>query len=99
MSLFALQTPTIGAIQLSQCVIQAVPISTRKQQSTGKRDTVDGIAALMQLPGMNGDIARQMQRKKIRSLNGKEFRIVETCKHTILMKLLTHTFRVVLKIF
>ncbi|GMH41560.1 hypothetical protein BSKO_09470 [Bryopsis sp. KO-2023] len=60
-------TPTIGAIQMSQCVVQAVPIASRKQ--TTRRDHADGYAALLQLPGMNTDLLRQMQKKRIQSLN------------------------------
>lgn len=48
-----------------------MPISARKAQASSKRDQTDGFAALLQLPGMNGEIVRQMQRQKIKSLSGE----------------------------
>eukprot|EP00803_Ostreobium_quekettii_P002395 evm.model.scf_415.2 EVM.evm.TU.scf_415.2 scf_415:13869-23272(+) len=58
--------PAVGAIQLVQCVTQAVPTCHRKTTHKGPGD---GVAALLQLPGMKTDMLKLLSRKKVRSLH------------------------------
>ncbi|CAA3010691.1 dnaJ ERDJ2A-like [Olea europaea subsp. europaea] len=48
--------PVIGVIELSQSIVQAVPLSTRKSE---------GIAPFFQLPHFNDDIVKKITRKKV----------------------------------
>ena len=52
-----------------QCVTQAVPLSARRMELT-KRDLNEGYAALLQLPGMDSQLAKQLGKKRIRSIRG-----------------------------
>ncbi|CAD7704428.1 unnamed protein product [Ostreobium quekettii] len=54
--------PAVGAIQLVQCVTQAVPTCHRKTTHKGPGD---GVAALLQLPGMKTDMLKLLSRKKV----------------------------------
>ncbi|KAM7268226.1 hypothetical protein ACFE04_010392 [Oxalis oulophora] len=55
--------PAIGVIELSQCIIQAVPLSARK--STG--GCSEGIAPFLQLPHFSEAVVKKISRKKVRS--------------------------------
>lgn len=55
--------PTIGVVELSQCIVQAVPVSARKAAG----GSADGIAPFLQLPHFNEDIIKKITRKKVRT--------------------------------
>ncbi|KAM0948395.1 putative DnaJ domain, Sec63 domain, immunoglobulin E-set, C2 domain superfamily [Dioscorea sansibarensis] len=55
--------PAIGVVELSQCIIQAVPLSARK--ATGGNP--EGIAPFLQLPHFSETILKKIARKKVRS--------------------------------
>eukprot|EP00210_Caulerpa_lentillifera_P007930 g7569.t1 len=61
-------TPAVSAIQVMQCVTQAVPLTVRRAQ-TNKRAITEGFAALLQLPGMSMSLARTLEKKKIKSVH------------------------------
>ncbi|CAA3031604.1 dnaJ ERDJ2A-like isoform X1 [Olea europaea subsp. europaea] len=50
--------PAIGVVELSQSIVQAVPLSARK---------AEGIAPFLQLPHFNDDIVKNITRKKVRT--------------------------------
>nr|XP_010909367.1 dnaJ protein ERDJ2 [Elaeis guineensis] len=56
--------PAIGVVELSQCIIQAVPLSARK--TTGGNP--EGIAQFLQLPHFNETVVKKIARKKVRTL-------------------------------
>lgn len=56
--------PAVGVVELSQCIIQAVPLSARKP--TG--GSSEGIAPFLQLPHFNEAIIKKITRKKIKTL-------------------------------
>ncbi|KAJ4797103.1 DnaJ / Sec63 Brl domains-containing protein [Rhynchospora pubera] len=60
--------PAIGVMELSQSIIQAVPLSARK--SVGANS--EGSAAFLQLPHFNESTIKKISRKKIRTF--QEFR-------------------------
>ncbi|EEF49040.1 dnaJ protein ERDJ2A [Ricinus communis] len=55
--------PAIGVVELSQCVVQAVPLSARK--STG--GSPEGIAPFLQLPHFSESVIKKIARKKVRT--------------------------------
>ncbi|KDP22212.1 hypothetical protein JCGZ_26043 [Jatropha curcas] len=55
--------PAIGVVELSQCVIQAVPLSARK--TTG--GSTEGIAPFLQLPHFSESVIKKIARKKVRT--------------------------------
>ncbi|KAE9604641.1 putative translocation protein Sec63 [Lupinus albus] len=55
--------PAIGIVELSQSIIQAVPLSSRK--SIG--GSPDGIAPFLQLPHINETVIKKVVRKKVRT--------------------------------
>lgn len=55
--------PAIGVVELSQCIIQAVPLSARK--ATG--GSAEGIATFLQLPHFSEAIIKKISRKKVRT--------------------------------
>ncbi|XP_038887677.1 dnaJ protein ERDJ2A-like [Benincasa hispida] len=55
--------PATGVIELTQCVIQAVPLSTRK--ATG--GSSEGIAPFLQLPHFSEAVVKKIARKKVRA--------------------------------
>eukprot|EP00249_Psilotum_nudum_P018900 c27009_g1_i1 orf=148-2214(+) len=63
--------PALGVMELSQSVIQAVPLSARKVSDRAAPGT-EGIAPFLQLPHFNDSIVKKIGRKKVRSL--QEFR-------------------------
>ncbi|KAI3757676.1 hypothetical protein L6452_05219 [Arctium lappa] len=56
--------PAVGVVELSQCIIQAVPLSARK--ATG--GYAEGIAPFLQLPHFNETVMKKIARKKVRTL-------------------------------
>ncbi|GAB2272213.1 DnaJ protein erdj2a [Dionaea muscipula] len=55
--------PAIGAVELSQSIIQAVPLSARK--SVG--GSTEGIAPFLQLPHFSEAVVKKIARKKVRA--------------------------------
>ncbi|XP_062078824.1 dnaJ protein ERDJ2A-like [Humulus lupulus] len=55
--------PAIGVVELSQCIIQAVPLSARK--STG--GSSEGVAPFLQLPHFSEAVIKKISRKKVRT--------------------------------
>lgn len=55
--------PATGVIELSQCIIQAVPLSTRK--ATG--GSSEGTAPFLQLPHFSEAVVKKISRKKVRA--------------------------------
>ncbi|OVA16951.1 DnaJ domain [Macleaya cordata] len=55
--------PAIGVVELSQSIIQAVPLSARKAAGGSS----EGIAPFMQLPHFSEAIVKKIARKKVRS--------------------------------
>ncbi|XVE64292.1 hypothetical protein DITRI_Ditri07aG0089200 [Diplodiscus trichospermus] len=53
----------VGVIELSQCIIQAVPLSARK--STG--GSAEGVASFLQLPHFSESVIKKVARKKVRT--------------------------------
>ncbi|KAL9991981.1 putative DnaJ domain, Sec63 domain, immunoglobulin E-set, C2 domain superfamily [Helianthus debilis subsp. tardiflorus] len=64
--------PAVGVVELSQCIIQAVPLSARK--ATG--GSTEGNAPFFQLPHFNEAVMKKIARKKVKSL--QEFRDMKT---------------------
>ncbi|RZC57201.1 hypothetical protein C5167_004510 [Papaver somniferum] len=54
--------PAIGVVELSQSIIQAVPLSARKATGSG-----DGNAPFLQLPHFSEAVIKKIARKKVRS--------------------------------
>ncbi|KAF8028792.1 hypothetical protein BT93_E1447 [Corymbia citriodora subsp. variegata] len=55
--------PAIGVVELSQCIIQAVPLSAKK--TTG--GSSEGIAPFLQLPHISESVIKRIARKKVRT--------------------------------
>lgn len=55
--------PAVGVVELSQCIIQAVPLSARKAVG----GSAEGIAPFLQLPHFNEAIIKKIARKKVRT--------------------------------
>lgn len=55
--------PPVGVVELSQCIIQAVPLSARK--ATG--GSSEGIAPFLQLPHFSEAVVKKISRKKVRT--------------------------------
>ncbi|KAK6940365.1 Sec63 domain [Dillenia turbinata] len=55
--------PAIGVIELSQCIIQAIPLSARKAAGGSS----EGIAPFLQLPHFSETILKKIARKKVRT--------------------------------
>ncbi|KAA8518609.1 hypothetical protein F0562_016083 [Nyssa sinensis] len=55
--------PAIGTVELSQCIIQAVPLSARKAAGGSS----EGIAPFLQLPHFREAIVKKIARKKVRT--------------------------------
>jgi len=53
-----------------QCLTQAVPLAALKGQ-TSKKEQSEGHAALLQLPGMDTQVARLLVKKRVRTISGK----------------------------
>ncbi|KAG2712721.1 hypothetical protein I3843_04G130000 [Carya illinoinensis] len=55
--------PAIGVVELSQCIIQAVPLSSRKAIGGSS----EGIAPFLQLPHFSEAVIKKIARKKVRT--------------------------------
>ncbi|GAB2227056.1 hypothetical protein Drorol1_Dr00008856 [Drosera rotundifolia] len=55
--------PAIGVVELSQCIIQAVPLSARKPIG----GSTEGIAPFLQLPHFSEAVVKKIARKKVRT--------------------------------
>ncbi|XP_010261378.1 PREDICTED: dnaJ protein ERDJ2A [Nelumbo nucifera] len=55
--------PAIGIVELSQSIIQAVPLSARKAAGA----SAEGIAPFLQLPHFNEAVVKKIARKKVRT--------------------------------
>lgn len=55
--------PAVGVVELSQCVIQAVPLSARKAGGGSN----EGIAPFLQLPHFSEAVTKKIARKKVRT--------------------------------
>ncbi|KAI6699108.1 hypothetical protein NL676_019227 [Syzygium grande] len=55
--------PAVGVVELSQCIIQAVPLSAKK--TTG--GSSEGIAPFLQLPHISESVIKRIARKKVRT--------------------------------
>lgn len=55
--------PAIGVVELSQSIIQAVPLSARKPVG----GSTEGIAPFLQLPHFNEAVLKKLARKKVRT--------------------------------
>uniref|UniRef100_A0A803M052 J domain-containing protein n=1 Tax=Chenopodium quinoa TaxID=63459 RepID=A0A803M052_CHEQI len=55
--------PAIGVVELSQCVIQAVPLSAKKAGG----GSTEGIAPFLQLPHFSEAVTKKIARKKVRT--------------------------------
>ncbi|PKI63497.1 hypothetical protein CRG98_016164 [Punica granatum] len=55
--------PAVGVAELSQCIIQAVPLSARKTIG----GSTEGIAPFLQLPHFNEAVVKKIARKKVRT--------------------------------
>ncbi|KAK6155634.1 hypothetical protein DH2020_009882 [Rehmannia glutinosa] len=64
--------PAIGVVELSQCIVQAVPLSARKAAG----GSAEGVAPFLQLPHFNDDIIKKIARKKVRTF--QEFQEMST---------------------
>ncbi|GKV31232.1 hypothetical protein SLEP1_g39943 [Rubroshorea leprosula] len=60
--------PATGVVELSQCIIQAVPLSARK--ATG--GSTEGNASFLQLPHFSDSVIKKIARKKVKTF--QEFR-------------------------
>ncbi|KAI4377935.1 hypothetical protein MLD38_015488 [Melastoma candidum] len=60
--------PAVGVIELSQCIIQAVPLSSRKTSGGSS----EGSAPFLQLPHFSDAVIKKIARKKVRTF--QEFR-------------------------
>lgn len=59
-------TPAVGCIELMQCIVQAVPLSSKKAAHVGKSN--ESAAALLQLPHFDNEVLRKLARKKVKLL-------------------------------
>ncbi|KAK9724681.1 hypothetical protein RND81_05G091900 [Saponaria officinalis] len=55
--------PAIGVVELSQCIIQAVPLSAKKAGG----GSTEGIAPFLQLPHFSEAVVKKIGRKKVRT--------------------------------
>ncbi|XP_068329300.1 dnaJ protein ERDJ2A-like [Pyrus communis] len=65
--------PAIGVVELSQCIIQAVPLSARKAIGGSS----EGIAPFLQLPHFGEAVIKKIARKKLRVLQDLQDMSVE----------------------
>lgn len=53
---------------MMQCMVQAVPLAAKRTASVGK--SAESPAALLQLPHFDGEVLRQLARRKVKTLPG-----------------------------
>ncbi|BDA43749.1 Translocation protein SEC63 homolog [Coccomyxa sp. Obi] len=61
-------TPTIGCLEMAQCITQAMSITARKSISQGTTKGGADTNVLLQLPHFDYDVVKKLGRKKVRSL-------------------------------
>ncbi|KAK6942639.1 Sec63 domain [Dillenia turbinata] len=71
--------PAIGVVELSQSIIQAVPLSARK----GVGGSGEGIAPFLQLPHFSETVVKKIARKKVRTF--QEFQDMSMQEHAELL--------------
>ncbi|GFP81023.1 Dnaj protein erdj2a [Phtheirospermum japonicum] len=71
--------PAIGVVELSQCIVQAVPLSARKAGG----GSAEGIAPFLQLPHFNDEIIKKITRKKVRTF--QDFQDISTAERAELL--------------
>lgn len=59
--------PALACVEMSQCLVQAVPLWAKKTSPPGKSS--DGVGVLLQLPHFSADVLRKLARKKIKVLH------------------------------
>ncbi|CAN8288088.1 unnamed protein product [Cochlearia groenlandica] len=55
--------PAVGVVELSQCIVQAVPLSARKSSGVSS----EGISPFLQLPHFSDAVIKKIARKKVKS--------------------------------
>jgi translocation protein SEC63 len=62
--------PALGVMELSQSIIQAVPLSARKvsERVVATGGSADGVAPFLQLPRFDDTVVKKLSRKKVRTL-------------------------------
>ncbi|KAF2605817.1 hypothetical protein F2Q68_00045274 [Brassica cretica] len=55
--------PAVGVVELSQCIVQAVPLSARKSSGVSS----EGISPFLQLPHFSDAVVKKIARKKVKS--------------------------------
>lgn len=58
--------PTVGCIEMMQCMVQAVPLAAKKAAHIGK--SADSTAALLQLPHFDDGLLRKLQKRRVKTL-------------------------------
>ncbi|KAL8245871.1 hypothetical protein R6Q59_007087 [Mikania micrantha] len=71
--------PAIGVVELSQSIIQAVPLSARKPAG----GSIEGIAPFLQLPHFSESVLKKLARKKVRTF--EDFRELNQQERTDLL--------------
>ncbi len=62
-------TPVLGCLEMTQCVVQAVPLGSKKATPLSKAG--ESAAALLQLPHFDHGVLKQLARKKVKTLAGE----------------------------
>eukprot|EP00246_Nothoceros_aenigmaticus_P007037 TRINITY_DN20630_c0_g1_i1.p1 TRINITY_DN20630_c0_g1~~TRINITY_DN20630_c0_g1_i1.p1 ORF type:complete len:708 (-),score=159.22 TRINITY_DN20630_c0_g1_i1:163-2286(-) len=62
--------PAVGVMELSQCIMQAVPLSARKssERAVAAGGSSEGIASFLQLPHFDDSVVKKIGRKRVRNL-------------------------------
>ncbi|GLJ15300.1 hypothetical protein SUGI_0250810 [Cryptomeria japonica] len=62
--------PALGVMELSQCIVQAVPLGSRKvtDRNANAGGQTEGIAPFLQLPHFSEAVVKKLGRKKVRTL-------------------------------
>eukprot|EP00850_Spirogloea_muscicola_P010516 SM000062S19902 [mRNA] locus=s62:205349:209388:- [translate_table: standard] len=67
MSPFGWLRPALGVLELSQSIVQAVPLSARKTSEKAGAGGSEGIAPFLQLPHVDETVVKKLGRKKVRT--------------------------------
>ncbi|KAL4531929.1 hypothetical protein Ndes2437B_g02360 [Nannochloris sp. 'desiccata'] len=65
-------TPTQGTVELMQCIVKAVPAEEKKKSSnssSSKNSGGESTTALLQLPHVNDDVIKKLNKQKLRGLS------------------------------
>jgi translocation protein SEC63 len=62
--------PTVGCIEMMQCMVQAVPLAAKKAAHVGK--SAESAAALLQLPHFDDGVLRKLQKRRVKTLPGEQ---------------------------